>query len=65
MTGDIDSTFPTGLMHLVDRQSDLFHQHGGVVTAVHFDSLEEAANACGDHKAIDEFNKQKEKYESE
>lgn len=41
MTGDIDSTFPTGLMHLVDRQSDLFHQHGGVVTAVHFDSLEE------------------------
>ena len=41
MTGDIDSTFPAGLMHLVDRQSDLFHQHGGVVTAVHFDSLEE------------------------
>ena len=31
----------------------------------HFDSLEDAANACGDHKAIDEFNKQKEKYESE
>ena len=41
MIGDIDSTFPAGLMHLVDRQSDLFHQHGGVVTAVHFDSLEE------------------------
>ena len=31
----------------------------------HFDSLEDAANACGDQKAIDEFNKQKEKYESE
>ena len=47
MIGDIDSTFPTGLMHLVDRQSDLFHQHGGVVTAVHFDSLEEMS--------VDEF----------
>lgn len=31
----------------------------------HFDSLEEAANACGDQKAIDEFNKQKEKYAEE
>jgi hypothetical protein len=34
-------------MHLVDRQSDLFHQHGGVVTAVHFDALEEMS--------VDEF----------
>ena len=31
----------------------------------HFDSLEDAANACGDQKAVDEFNKQKEKYASE
>jgi hypothetical protein len=39
--GDIDSTLPVGQMHLVERSSDIFHQHGGVATAVQFDSLEE------------------------
>lgn len=39
--GDIDSTLPVGQMHLVERSSDLFHQHGGIATAVQFDSLEE------------------------
>lgn len=41
MTGDIDSTIPAGLMHLIERKSSLFHQHGGVATEVAFDSLEE------------------------
>lgn len=41
MTGDIDSTIPVGITHLVDRQSEVFHQHGGVATAIAFDSLEE------------------------
>ena len=41
MTGDIDSTIPAGLTHLIERKSSLFHQHGGVATEVAFDSLEE------------------------
>lgn len=41
MTGDIDSTLPVGQMHLVERESEIFHQHGGIATAVQFDSLEE------------------------
>jgi len=41
MTGDIDSTIPVGVTHLVDRHSEVFHQHGGVATAIEFDSLEE------------------------
>lgn len=41
MTGDIDSTIPVGVTHLVDRKSEVFHQHGGVATAIEFDSLEE------------------------
>ena len=41
MIGDIDSTIPVGLTHLIDRQGEIFQQHGGVVTAVQFDTLEE------------------------
>lgn len=41
MTGDIDSTIPAGITHLIERESSLFHQHGGVATEVVFDSLEE------------------------
>ena len=41
MTGDIDSTIPVGLMHLVDRNAEVIHQHGGIATTVEFDSLEE------------------------
>lgn len=41
MTGDIDSTIPVGLMHLVDRKAEVIHQHGGIATSVEFDSLEE------------------------
>lgn len=47
MTGDIDSTIPIGLMHLVDRSAEVIHQHGGIATSVAFDSLEEMT--------IDEF----------
>lgn len=41
MTGDIDSTLPVGMTHLIDRSSDIIHQHGGVATQVAFDSLQE------------------------
>ena len=41
MIGDIDSTIPNGVTHLIDRQSEFYQQHGGVVTQVHYDTLEE------------------------
>ena len=41
MICDIDSTIPIGVTHLVDRQNTICQQHGGVVTAVNFDKLEE------------------------
>lgn len=41
MTGDIDSSLPVGITHLVDRTNSVCQQHGGVVTQVQFDTLEE------------------------
>jgi hypothetical protein len=39
--GDIDSTLPVGMTHLIDRADEICQQHGGVVTAIRYDSLEE------------------------
>ena len=41
MIGDIDSTIPVGVTHLIERSGEVCQQHGGVVTAVQYDSLEE------------------------
>ena len=41
MIGDIDSTIPVGITHIIDRVDNVCQQHGGVVTAVQFDKLEE------------------------
>ena len=41
MIGDIDSTMPVGITHLIDRDGEICQQHGGVVTSVQFDSMEE------------------------
>ena len=41
MIGQIDSTASMGITHLIDRQNEFFQQHGGVVTQIHFDTLEE------------------------
>ena len=41
MIGDIDSTIPVGVTHLIDRSGEVCQQHGGVVTAVQYDALEE------------------------
>ena len=41
MIGDIDSTIPVGITHVLDRANEVCQQHGGVVTSVQFDRLEE------------------------
>ena len=41
MIGDIDSTVPVSITHFVAQDGKIFHAHGGVVTRVEFESLEE------------------------
>ena len=41
MIGDIDSTLPIGITHIMDRSNEVCQQHGGVVTQIQFDRLEE------------------------
>ena len=41
MIGDIDSTLPIGITHIMDRSNEVCQQHGGVVTQIQFDKLEE------------------------
>lgn len=41
MIGDIDSTMPVGMTHLLERNHEIYQQHGGVVTGVRYDTLEE------------------------
>lgn len=41
MIGEIDSTMPIGITHLLERNHEIYQQHGGVVTGVRYDTLEE------------------------